>query len=346
MMKCLVNLEEYARAIDLYLEVAERQTHNDRTHTMFLKSCVELGDFEKCRSLADWLRKPQNAASCSVELVNALMDYFGKLGDLETAESLMREVLGDKRDTASVNTLMNAFNANGEHDKALALFGETVFADAYSYCIALNACGLGMRLQKGQIIVDELQKSENRDILRHPHVQCALIGFHAKCSQFEEAERLFRENVENYSDAKDVVSLYAAMMDCLAKMGKVDEVLRLFEQLKSEKGAKITNNVRCVVLNACAQTGRTAEAVAIFEEAKATQAIMAPHILNAIIDALARGNQIDDAVRIYREHCEGNGGIFIKFKRSMLLSMLSACRIHSDGVRAEEVTELMAQLEK
>jgi pentatricopeptide repeat protein len=137
---------------------------------------------------------------------------------------------------------------------------------------------------------------------------------------------------------KNDTYIYAAIMDCYAKWGNADKVLLLFNQLKQGKKIKINDTIYCIVLNACSHSGLVHEAISIFNEIKDKNTLSSKTI-TAMIDCVGRQNYLDEAENIYNLFCQQKK--YDKLKLSMLLSILSSCRIHNDIERAQRIFNIM-----
>ena len=208
-----------------------------------------------------------------------------------------------------------------------------------------------MSIQQGLAIVNQLNQLGNEAILKNLQIEAAVINMYAKCSHFDEAINKFngididKESIELQATEHDILCLYASIIDCHAKLGDIENVLRLFEELQSYEHVKVSNTIYCIVLNACSHSGSVDEAMNIFEQIRGLRHTsdtveMHPNIINAVIDCLSRSgnaNNLDRAENVYLDFCHKNERIYHQFKLQMLLSLLSACRINNDGNRAQRI---------
>ena len=78
----------------------------------------------------------------------------------------------------------------------------------YIFCAALIAAGNLVSPHQGEIIIDDLNKIENRDILSSLYVQAAMITMYAKCSKYNQAINIFTDNINGKYDGNKNGLLY------------------------------------------------------------------------------------------------------------------------------------------
>ncbi len=352
MMQCLIRRRRFRSAIALHDECG--LSPNDRTMTLYLVACGEAGDYGRGQIAVRWLRR--NAKGHRPEVMNAVIEFLGKSGDVEAAAAIFSDaVSGGKADVVSVNAMMAALCGNGQSERALALFHDAVdgvvggvVPNEWTFCVALRCCADLVAFDRGNAIVDRLEKEGRRHVLEHLHFECALISFLGKCGHSDRALALFerkRDEAAARNDRDGTASLYIAIMDCYAKIGDARRVLMYFERLKAEGPAAIGNAVYVVVLTACSQSGMVDEALSIWHRVQSTSGgdPVHPHIINAVIDCLSRANRLDEAERIYHDV---RRQIHHRFRLSMLSSMWSSCRTHSDTERAQSIQAKMQRIRR
>eukprot|EP01083_Nonionella_stella_P133855 407070_1 len=326
MMNAFNHNTAYDECIALYETCIQNANHT--SNLLYMKACVHTGDYDKCTQLIDDCDDVHHT-----DWIHSVIDFYGKIGDIDAASRLYAQ---NRTDIVSVNVMMNAYNNCNQYEQTLALFDATDTKDKFTYIAALNACGHLILLDRGIQIIDSL--SNANDVM----IQSAIIRFYAKCSEYDSAQRIFDDVGNSNNDRRGIVSLYGAIMDCHAKRGNLNEVLRLFEELKTHTNVGIPYSVYSIVLNACCNVH---DALLIWEDIKRVYNIrIHPHLINAIIDCLAKRNHLDDAEDIYNTYCDGNQRIYSKFKLQMLLSILSSCNIYNDVDRARNIARKMQQI--
>ena len=345
MLKCLVNNDEGQRAIELYEQCEE---HDDTTQLMFIKACMSTRNYHKCKSLITSVSHER-----SIQFLTTAIDWHGKVGNIEDAKSLFNSISDTQKDAHLIGAMMNAYNNNEKYQEALNLFAcvkddAIIQLHAVCYITALHCCGSLISEHQGSAIIAELQNEENVDILKDLQVQSAIISFHAKCGQFERAITVFDSlQMDKLMSAKTkrskkenngMLFVFAAILDCYAKMGNVQQVLSLFHKLD---GKEVSTGIYCIVLNACSQTGLVDEALNIFGRIKNKNngnfAGIHPHVVTAMIDCLGRSGHLNEAENMYTSFCKQNDCIFYKSRITMLLSIFSSCVNHDDTKRAKRI---------
>ena len=134
--------------------------------------------------------------------------------------------------------------------------------------------------------------------------------------------------------------VYSVIMDCYSKMGDFKSTLQLFYSLRAAKEIGIDETLYCMAINACAHCGLTQEAMDIYEGMNEKEK-RNPYIVSAMIDCLARNNHLQKAERMYDAFCLQTDEINDKTKRVMLSSILSACSVYGDSLRAQRIQTLI-----
>ena len=173
---------------------------------------------------------------------------------------------------------MNVYNNNEQYNETMELFNKLpkISRNEYIYSMALCAASNMISCEENcEIIMNELNQKENSNILNSFFIQSSIINMYVKLNRFAEAEDVFNRNTNQindniYFDNKDILHLYSSIMDCYSKMGNINQLLLLFNNLNQIPllQNQITVNIYCIVLNACSHYGYISNALSIFEDIK------------------------------------------------------------------------------
>ncbi|KAL4586438.1 hypothetical protein LXL04_011074 [Taraxacum kok-saghyz] len=181
----------YRESIDLYYKMIHSGGKpNAYTFTFVLPACTGL------KSLRDGRRVHGNVFFFGCErnefVITALIDLYGKCGELGSARQLFDEMPVNK--TASCNALMSGFIVGEKFDDALSLFNEMkklgIEPDTMTMVGVLQSCASLGALQQGRWMHDQVIRNQ---ITINEFLGAALINMYARCGSIEEAHQVFEE---------------------------------------------------------------------------------------------------------------------------------------------------------
>ncbi|KAI3507083.1 hypothetical protein L1887_21844 [Cichorium endivia] len=161
----------------------------------------------------------------NISVQNALVSFYSKCGDLETAETLFKGI--HDKDLVSWNTMIHGFASNGMIFEAFDLLSEMQFIksiepDTVTILSMLSLCTESMLLREGKIIHGFIiKKLPGFDL----SVNNSLMNMYSKCNQMDKAGSLFM-SIEN----KDLVS-WNTMIYGYAQNGNSTFAQILFKKL-------------------------------------------------------------------------------------------------------------------
>ena len=281
------------------------------------------------------------------EVYNAMLSYYDTMGDIKNARILFDKI--KNKNMVTYNTMMNCYLNRSKYQNAMDLFDSIHMKDNKGnivyYNIGLLCCAALRLLQKGEYIIHEITVKYPK-LLNKSSLKAGMITLYGKCDNMVKAHSIFRETLHNIVDNtdKDILLLYASMMDCYAKIGDTYQVLTLYNELKDNyPNIKISDNIYCIIINSCSHSGNMADARDIFNESiQNNDGKPYSYSLTAIIDCFSRKGYLDDAINIYHKYNK-----YFKHyhdKISKLRSILSGCKTFNDVKKAEYVVELIEQM--
>ena len=342
MLKAYLHNELYREVLNLFFSEEMTDIRDSISCVYGINACTQLKDKHYGETIYnEIISKNYN----SKELSSAMIDYFGTVGDIEKAQIIFDSV-ADK-DITQYNSMMQIYRINECYQDAINIFNDafnnTVLRsqmDEYTYSIALYCCADMGSVKEGDKIIHELKDGTHNTILKHINVQCGMIIYYGKCSNISMALDLFQNMETKTTNKNDVLLLYASMMNVYAKNGDINQVLNLFNQLRS-KNIKGNNSIYCIIINACSHAGNINYAHKLFNEVISyPKNINNSYLITCIIDCLSRNNDMSNAQHIYNKYAHNNKNIYYKDKIKMLKSILSQCKAHNNIKLAENILQI------
>uniref|UniRef100_A0A0E0BA65 Cupin type-1 domain-containing protein n=1 Tax=Oryza glumipatula TaxID=40148 RepID=A0A0E0BA65_9ORYZ len=280
----------------------------------------QMRDLELGRRLHGFM--DSNGVSCTVRLMNALMDMYIKCGSLEMAKSVFERI--EHRTVVSWTTMIVGFAKFGLMDDARKVFDEMPERDVFPWNALMTgyvqckqckeALSLFHEMQEASVVPDEITMVNlltacsqlgalemgmwvHRYIEKHRLVfsvalGTSLIDMYAKCGNIEKAIHIFKEIPE-----KNALT-WTAMICGLANHGHANEAIEHFRTM-IELGQKPDEITFIGVLSACCHAGLVKEGREFFSlmETKYHLERKMKHY-SCMIDLLGRAGHLDEAEQL------------------------------------------------
>ncbi|KAL6137726.1 hypothetical protein ACLB2K_063015 [Fragaria x ananassa] len=266
-----------------------------------------------------------------MSLMNALIAFYGKCRNLETAKSLFDGLV--VRNLVSWNAMITAYEQNKAGMHTIKLFcrmqNENVEYDYITIVSVISACASSGALNTG-IWLHELVK--RKGFGTNVSVTNALIDMYAKCGNIDLAKDVFQKLPH-----KSVVSWTSIIGACVSH-GHGDDALMFFSMMK-EEGIKPNSFTFIAVLSACRHSGLVDEGIKHFESMiKDYSLVPGVEHYACMVDLLGRAGCLLEAYKfIERMPVELDLGIWG--------ALLSACRIYGNVELAELVAAHLSELD-
>uniref|UniRef100_A0ACD6A3V2 Uncharacterized protein n=1 Tax=Avena sativa TaxID=4498 RepID=A0ACD6A3V2_AVESA len=246
-----------------------------------------------------------------------MVNVYAKCGDLESAARLFDGM--PKRNAVSWSCMIAAYSQANQPEEAITLFKGMIeegvepinatLVSVLSACAQLGCLDLGSWIYDKYIVSGKAVLTVN--------LGNAFIDMYAKCGDLHAASRLFAEMAE-----RNVVS-WNTMIMAHAVHGQSEEVLRLFKQLK---GTDIVPDEITFLglLSACSHSGLVSEGRCYFEEMKLVYGMepKAEHYA-CIIDLLGKFGLLEEAFEVAK-------GMPLEAGEAGWGALLNACRMHGN----------------
>ncbi|XP_015696683.1 pentatricopeptide repeat-containing protein At2g22410, mitochondrial-like [Oryza brachyantha] len=303
-------------------------------------------------------------SGCPVDLIlsNALVDMYGKCGDLSMAGTCFDmmplknsvswtsmlcalakhgsvyaardwfEQMPEKS-VVSWNAMISCYVQGGRCREALDLYNRMkllgLTPDEYTLAAVLSACGQHGDLASGKMIHDYI-----RDSFNNPGVALfnSLLDMYARCGQVDTAISLFSD-----MPSKNVIS-WNTIIGALAMHGRAQDALMFFRSMVSD--AFSPDEITFVALLSACNHGGLLEAGQYYFQAMSHVYNVRPGVEHyaCMVDLLGRGGQLAKAVELIKD---------MPTRPDVVVwgALLGACRIHGHIQIGRQVIKQLLELE-
>ncbi|XP_020257498.1 pentatricopeptide repeat-containing protein At4g33990 [Asparagus officinalis] len=277
---------------------------------------AQLGDGINSRSVHCYVFR-RGWDSSNVFVGNAIIDMYGKVGDVEYARRVFDWM--PVKDVISWNSLITGCSQNGFSNEATEIYeamekSEGVTPSQGTFVSVLPACSHVGALRKGMKIHGRsIQIGLELDVF----VGTCLIDMYAKCGRLDEAMLLFAKVPRRTSYP------WNAIISGLGVHGHGDKALELFEEMQQE-GVKPDNVTFISLLSACSHSGLVDHARHYFGLMKSGYGIE-PSVKHyaCMVDLLGRAGHLNDAYEFIKN-------MPLRPDAGVWGALLGACRIHGN----------------
>ncbi|KAG4176542.1 hypothetical protein ERO13_A11G251500v2 [Gossypium hirsutum] len=309
--------------------IEERIKPNEITLLCLVVECSFVGALELGKQLHVYILR--NGICLSLALATALVDMYGKCGEIRNARAVFDSV--KDKDVMIWSAIIAAHAQTHCIDQAFDLFvkmmeyglrpNQVTMTTMLSLCAETGALDMGKWIHT---VIDR-QAVEMDTILK-----TALLEMYAKCGDIDGAWKLFRE-------VKDRdIGVWNTMMAGLGMHGCGKEALELFSEMERE-GARPNDITFIGLLNACSHAGLVEEGKLIFEKMVHAFALV-PKIehYGCMVDLLGRAGLLDEAYGIIKS-------LPIRANSIIWSALLAACKLHHNTVLGEMAARQLVYLE-
>lgn len=272
-----------------------------------------------------------NMEDRNVVTLNAMITTYSKGGDLVSARKLFEEI--PNKDLISWSSMISGYSQASQFSDALELFRQMqraqVKPDVIVITSVLSACGHLGALDLGKWVHEYVRRNRiEADTIMHN----SLIDMYAKCGCTKEALQVFKEMKE-----KDTLSWNAIILG-LANNGSEEDALNIFRAMLAE-GFRPNGVTFLGVLITCANAELVEEGLDFFDSMKSVHNVE-PQMRHygSIVDLLGRAGQLEKALRFITEMPVAPDPVVYRI-------LLGACKTHGDLAIAEVVTKKLNELD-
>ncbi|KAF5734756.1 hypothetical protein HS088_TW15G00248 [Tripterygium wilfordii] len=261
----------------------------------------------------------------------ALVDMYGKCGDMESAQDVFQEL--SARDLVSWNALISGFCQKDYADKALKALhdmqSENIKPNSVTAACLLSVCAqLSLLYLCKEVHCFLLRQGLGSNILG-----CnSLITAYAKCGDINSSQKIFYR-----MPTRDKISWNSVLLAC-GMHGCTDEMFSLFEMMK-KTGVTPDHAAFTAVLSTCSHTGEVDKGWKYFNS-MVTEYKLEPAVehYTCMADLLGRAGYLSLAYDVIKTMpCVPDDRIWG--------SLLGSCRSHGDTRLAEAVANHIFKLD-
>jgi len=254
-----------------------------------ISAAAQLGDAWNGRASHAYLVR--NSLGYNLALVNAVLGFYVKIGDVQTARRLFEGMVD--RDVVTWSSMIKGYVRSGDAHEALRMYKGMVHAglqpNSVTLVSILQACALAVDVEEGKSIH---HIAVNMGCELEVGVATALVDMYMKCSCHEEAMRLFHQ-----MPRKDVVA-WGAVISGLTQNGLPDESIQMFKcMLLDDHAPDAVTMVK--VLNACSDSGVGRQATCLHGYLVRSGFDNKMFVADALLDLYSKCGNLDSAVRVF-----------------------------------------------
>ncbi|WCJ43813.1 Pentatricopeptide repeat (PPR) superfamily protein [Euphorbia peplus] len=321
------NVEEGER---LFVQMVEENvTPNEITMLSVIIACGFVGALQLGKRLHDYILR--NRSRKSLALATALVDMYGKCGDLRSARVLFDRM--ENKDVMTWTAIITAYAEAECFHQAFDLFiqmrNRQVRPNEVTIVSLLSLCAEAGALDTGKSVHAYIDKyGVEVDIV----LKTAVVNMYAKCGDIDGARRLFDEAV--FRD----ICMWNAMMAGYGIHGHGHEALKLFAEMETQ-GAKPNGITFIGALHACSHARLVEEGKRLFQRMVYDFGLI-PKVehYGCMVDLLGRAGLLEEAYEMTKN-------MPVKSNVAIWGALLAACKIHRNPEMAEFTVKKLLELE-
>ncbi|KAL3523163.1 hypothetical protein ACH5RR_015997 [Cinchona calisaya] len=246
MINALCKFEEWELALEAFrLMGSEGTVPSSFTLVSAAIACSNLGGRDGLKLGKQVHGYSLRVNDCKTFTKNSLMAMYAKLGRVGDSKAVF-EVYAN-RDVVSWNTIISAFQQNGQFYEALEhlnlMIIEGFKPDGMTISSVLPACSHLELLDVGKEMHAYILRNE--DLIENSYVASALVDMYCNCKQVESGSRVFDGTVERR------LGLWNAMLAGYARNGFYESALMLFKDMMEIPGLFPNPTTIASVLPSC-----------------------------------------------------------------------------------------------
>ncbi|CAK9135968.1 unnamed protein product [Ilex paraguariensis] len=239
----------------------------------------KLGHMETARKVFD------ETVGKNVVSWNSLLAGYLRSGDLAMAQSVFDEM--PEKDVISWNSMVSGYGRKGDMDQAYCLFQQMPERNTASWNVMISGyvdCG---KIEIARGFFKSMPQSNN--------VSCiTMIAGYSKCGDIESAREIF-----DHVGVKDLL-MYNAMIACYSQNSRAKEAVQLFdEMLQPNVNIQPDKMTLTSVISACSQLGDLRLGSWIESYINQLGIGIDDHLATAVIDLYVKSGSIDKAYELF-----------------------------------------------
>ncbi|CAM4827283.1 unnamed protein product [Rotaria magnacalcarata] len=182
-------------------------------------ACSQIG----IRSICEHIVRQIPLSQPSIYLQNALIDMWGKSGDVNQAKQIFQSIA--QPEIISYNSMINVYARNGMGYEAIDLYNkiDENIRDKISHICVLNACSHSGLIDQAQMIFNKIEK-------KSVEIITTMIDCLSRMAMFDQAQKLIDDHEKSNSPNS---IMYTAMLSGARNHRHVVLSEKLYNQMKS-----------------------------------------------------------------------------------------------------------------
>ena len=268
MMSALVTSNRNDDAMKLYHETqsddfrtknSPQIVANDVSHVIALNACGHLQDLETGQRIHDMVLDEKR----SINLNTALVDMYGKCGDLPSAVAVFEGIPESERNMICINVMMGAYCSNRGNSQCIELFkavlqNKRLTPTLTSYQIVLRCCTNGTSFYFGRSLHDRLKQNQDGNgwMLREESIQINLINMYAACGMLHFCDEILAEIRDREPIKYETsVSIWNALIHGFGRIGNMERAKSLYDTMRNEVGLEPDDQTFMALMIGCSYSG-------------------------------------------------------------------------------------------
>ncbi|KAI4295563.1 hypothetical protein L6164_035598 [Bauhinia variegata] len=287
---------------------------NDITMVSLIKACGSTRALELGKRLHAFTLR--NGFSISLVLATALIDMYGKCGDVISARSIFDSI--KSKDLMMWSAMISAYTQAQRIDQAFDIFVQMtdhgIRPNSVTMVSLLSLCAKNGALGVGKWVHAYIAKQGiESDLI----LKTSLVDMYAKFGDIDAAHQLFMEATD-----RDIL-MWNAMISGFAMHGHGEAALAIFAQM--ERLGILPNDITFIgALHACSHAGLVLQGKKLFQE-MVDRFGLVPKVehYGCMVDLLGRAGLLDEARELI-------SSMPMRPNRVVLGSLLAACKLHKN----------------
>ena len=198
---------------------------NNVCHTLAIKACLNLNDFERGKAIHQSIQTRNNNSLVQTTLI----DFYGHFSDVKSAENIFDALPQCNKDKVCVGAMMKCLINNGQSHRALLIYDTfnpllLLSNDSWSTVLALKACANVKDFEKGKEIIKAMN---DKMCLQSIEVSNTLIDFYGQSNEIKRAKVVF----DSIPDLQRDIIAVNAMMNAYFENGAFMDCIHLFQTI-------------------------------------------------------------------------------------------------------------------
>lgn len=273
----------------------------------------------------------RNGFALSMASANALVDMYGKCGEVRSAKAMFD--IMEEKDVMTWNNMILAYTQSHLNDKAFELFVQMrkseVGPNERIIFTLLSLCAEDGALHMGKWVHGYIKK---QGVEVDVKLKTAIVDMYAKCGDVNGAYRLFSEAL--HQD----LWIWNVMMGGYGMHGYGNEAFKLFSDME-RFGAKPNDITFIGLLNACSHGGLVSEGKRVFNKmVNEYGLVLKIEHYGCMVDLLGRAGLLDEAYETIK-------GMPMRPNTIIWGALMAACKLHKNFTMAEMAGREIIEME-